>query len=66
MKIASNTLIVLVVIFLNYFQASAQEKKEYVNENETSGLQKLHQEEDGLHFFVIGDWGKMATFIKKR
>lgn len=39
--------------------------KTYVNTNETESLNKLQKEEEGLHFFVIGDWGKNGYFHQK-
>lgn len=39
--------------------------KNYVNDNETESLNKLKQENEGLHFFVIGDWGKNGYFHQK-
>jgi hypothetical protein len=57
---------VLSIYSLLVFQLNAQDKKvTYVNENQTSGLEKLVEAEDGLHFFVIGDWGKNGYFHQK-
>lgn len=51
----------IIIILLSPLFLQAQSKK-YYNNNETEALNQLHIEEDGLHFYVIGDWGRNGHF----
>ncbi len=66
MKKARYTFTGFVFFSLFFFQLNAQNsEKSYIDQNKTPGLEKLFQKEDGLHFFVIGDWGKNGYFHQK-
>ena len=47
-------------LLLSSIQAFAQKK--YYNQNENENLKALQVEEEGLHFYVIGDWGRNGHF----
>ncbi|SHI62213.1 Calcineurin-like phosphoesterase [Mesonia phycicola] len=51
-------------LFIGVFLCSLNilAQKKYYNDNENSNLKELQVEEDGLHFYVIGDWGRNGHF----
>ena len=52
----------LIIACLLFSSLGVQAQRKYYNKNENKNLKELQVEEDGYHFYVIGDWGRNGHF----
>ena len=52
----------LIIACLLFSSLGVHAQSKYYNKNENKNLKELQVEEDGYHFYVIGDWGRNGHF----